>query len=445
MGSRLRSVALLGVLVLMTAACDWTMVGFSAGRSGFNLFENSITPTNVGALAEKWHAAAGSGSSAPVVAGGRVFVTTQPVGTTPGEVQEYDTAGLAHCDGASPALCDPGWRHAMEVVGPVSAPLVGGDRVWAGGSIDSYVTLPDGTVTEFPTTTRYGGAFTPATGDPLGDHLQGISGNGVYSDGKLYGYDSVPLIGFVPRFQVLPGLAIHDIAGSTISNELFVNVRGTPPTVAQGVIYLVTSSGDLTVRGSGPLPSGQCVPFQDGYILFVSCAPNWTVHLQAGVAWDGLVTVAKGLGYVPELNGTVEVFATTPCGLATCPVAWTAHAGSVHLGAVAVTDTTMFVSSDDGHLYAFNAAGCGAATCEPEWTASLPSGPHTPSVAGSVLFVGTNDGTLAAYNADGCGSSTCNPLWSRNVGAPITTAPAISDGHVFVTDTNGTLHAFGLT
>jgi outer membrane protein assembly factor BamB len=61
-----------------------------------------------------------------------------------------------------------------------------------------------------------------------------------------------------------------------------------------------------------------------------------------------------------------------------------------------------------------------------------------------VLFVGANNGTLAAFDVDGCGQATCNPIWSANVGAPITTAPAISDGRVFVTDTAGTIHAFGL-
>ena len=37
------------------------------------------------------------------------------------------------------------------------------------------------------------------------------------------------------------------------------------------------------------------------------------------------------------------------------------------------------------------------------------------------------------------------PLWSTDVGAGINSAPVISDGRVFVTDTAGTLHAYGLS
>src|SRR4051812_39716411 len=117
MRQRLRWFGLVGVLVLVTAACDWSMVGLNAGRSGFNLFENGITSGNIANLHEQWNAAAGSATSAPVVAGGRVFVTTQPVGATPGELQEYDAQGGTPCVGSAPAACVPGWRYQMIATG----------------------------------------------------------------------------------------------------------------------------------------------------------------------------------------------------------------------------------------------------------------------------------------------------------------------------------------
>ena len=112
------------------------------------------------------------------------------------------------------------------------------------------------------------------------------------------------------------------------------------------------------------------------------------------------------------------------------------------LGTVAVTDTSVFVASTDGKLSAFPAKGCGATTCTPTWTAPSAGGP--PSVAGSVLFVGSADGHLRAFDARGCGAATCTPKWDTDVGAALWNAPAVSDGRVFVTDSAGVLHAYGL-
>jgi low temperature requirement protein LtrA len=43
-----------------------------------------------------------------------------------------------------------------------------------------------------------------------------------------------------------------------------------------------------------------------------------------------------------------------------------------------------------------------------------------------------------------CGASTCAPKWDTNDGTPLRGAPAVGDGRVLVTDTAGTLHAYGL-
>jgi hypothetical protein len=61
-----------------------------------------------------------------------------------------------------------------------------------------------------------------------------------------------------------------------------------------------------------------------------------------------------------------------------------------------------------------------------------------------VLFTASSDGHLRAFDAAGCGQATCSPLLDANVGTPLKGAPAIGDGRVFVTDTAGVLHAYGL-
>ena len=207
-----------------------------------------------------------------------------------------------------------------------------------------------------------------------------------------------------------------------------------PFAVVGDVIYVIVN-GRLEAYQKG---SGGCV-FASG------CFPTWKAPLAHGGVWDGLLAVANGSVYISEINGDVEVFNAAGCGTTTCGAAWTASAGSVHVGQLAVTDTTLFVPSDDGHLYAFAAGGCGASRCPPDWSADLGSGVHAPAVAGSLVFVATDDGRLVALDARGCSASTCSPLASVNIGAGVRKPLAISDGRVFASDENGTVHAFGLS
>ena len=164
MTRQLRWFALIGALVLVTAACDWSMIGFNAGRSSFNLFEKKITPANVGGLAELWNATAGSGTSAPVVGDGRLFVSTQPVGTTPGGLSAYDAAGAA-CSGAAPATCTPIWSKTFETANgvhpPVSPPLLTRSYVSASGTHDtqSLAHIPRNTSIYTTDVEHIGGSF----------------------------------------------------------------------------------------------------------------------------------------------------------------------------------------------------------------------------------------------------------------------------------------------
>jgi outer membrane protein assembly factor BamB len=67
-----------------------------------------------------------------------------------------------------------------------------------------------------------------------------------------------------------------------------------------------------------------------------------------------------------------------------------------------------------------------------------------PAVAGGVVFVGTDAGDVAAYPAAGCGAATCPSLWRRDVGAPVTGAPAVSAGRVYVGASPDKVVAFAL-
>ncbi len=440
-----RFVGLLGVLVLVVAACDWSMVGFGAGRSGFSSSEKSITPGNVGSLVEQWRGNAGNEGSAPVVGDGRVFLTTQPDRTgTPAKLIAFDAAG-AGCTGEQPRVCNPTWTRTFPVppgandLMKVATPVFAAGKVWSGGaSLRAFTSIEDYASGNW--NYHVGGAFDPATGASApGPLLSTEAAPVAIANGVAYGYYSYATFQITdrPATQRHLGLVAQRIDGSGTALGGFLRYFvSSAPAVAGGLLYFMNNDR-LTVWDAIAPPS--CNVTQPG------CVPLWSGLLASQGGWDDMPAVANGLVYVPQMNGDVEVFNATGCGAPTCTPAWTADARSVHVVPVAVTDSALFVSSDDGNMYAFNATGCGAPTCAPLWRASIPSGPKAPSVAGSVVFVGATDGTLAAFDAAGCGTTTCRPLWSKNVGADIRTAPVISGGRVFVTDDSGGVHAFGLT
>lgn len=67
-----------------------------------------------------------------------------------------------------------------------------------------------------------------------------------------------------------------------------------------------------------------------------------------------------------------------------------------------------------------------------------------PSVAGGVVFTGSADGSLHAFPAAGCGQASCTPLWSTSTGSPISGAPAVTSGQLYVGTENGRVIAYGL-
>ncbi len=120
----------------------------------------------------------------------------------------------------------------------------------------------------------------------------------------------------------------------------------------------------------------------------------------------------------------------------------------------AVANGVVYVSSDDGPLYAFNAAGktgCSGTpkTCSPLWTA--PAGVNysngAPAVANGVVYVTATDGTVTAFDAagtTGCAGTpkTCSPLWTATVGSPVFSSPIVANGFVYVSSDDGKLYVF---
>jgi hypothetical protein len=429
-------------LVVIAAACDWTTVGFDASRSGFNSLDKAITLENVGTLTPKWRAVlATAAGSDPVVAGGKVLATSSPTGNvTTGALQSYDARGETNCTGASPRTCLPLWSVSYPPVGfqatgmNLSAPTVTGPNVLVGGE-----------------TLQSGGSFSGASAYSVssGARVFTTSPGGrpsiAVAGGRMYA-SVTDIVRPIP-IQTARYLAAFD--GATGAKQFVATDLDTPsygaPAIANGVLFAIAGGTKLEAfDAAGSTNCGTNPPPQwtDSVHAPKFCFPLWSATLPNPSSTQP--AVANGLVYVTDSLGKISVFRAAGCGLPTCTATWTGAAGAKPLSSPAVTATSVFVGSNDGRLYAFPAAGCGAATCNATWTATAGAAAGAPSVAGSVLFVGSSDGHLRAFAAGGCGKPTCTALWDTNVGTPIATAPAVSDGRVFVTDTAGRLHAYGL-
>jgi putative pyrroloquinoline-quinone-binding quinoprotein len=208
------------------------------------------------------------------------------------------------------------------------------------------------------------------------------------------------------------------------------------------------------------------------------CTPLWetSTNISTGPGFEpgsGSPVVANGVLYVPGYGdggapstGGALVAAFDPAGKTGCsgtPVIcapmWTTEGlpvSTANGGSPAIANGVLYIANG-ATLYAFDAAGstnCSGTSkvCDPLWTAAMPgAGPisSAPAVAGGVVYVGTSSKGLYAFDAAGsvnCSAGatakTCAPLWTAPAPAAIEGTPAVADGVVYVVGGNGPLTAF---
>jgi outer membrane protein assembly factor BamB len=120
------------------AAGDWPMYGHDAARTNYNPAETAISAANVDQLVQRWEYQIGSGagqtSSAPSVAGGRVYIGSS---VTSGDNFFALDAGT----GAFAWSADLGYTDDCWHVGIGATPAIAGDLVVAGGGNATYYGL----------------------------------------------------------------------------------------------------------------------------------------------------------------------------------------------------------------------------------------------------------------------------------------------------------------
>lgn len=408
------SVAVL-VLAVLLAGCDWTMYRSGVAHTGESLGEKVIGAGNVAALSEAWTTAPSAfplahwddGTSAPVVAGGRLYAQRED-----GFLSAYDARGINNC-GGSPKECLPVWQAQVEEGpgghdgGPGIPAVVGGIVYVAHGEFD------DGVLSAFDATGTVGCSGSPPTCEPLWTARLGA--------------------GFV-----------------------------APPTVADGIVY-VTGITDVANVLFAFDATGQ----QGCTGTPTACAPLWTAtfgpRTPFGDPGARSPTVASGRVFVSGAGHTVYVFDAAgrrKChGTPTlCSALWTADVPLIcdepfivcGISAPAVADGVLYVTGrpgdvgEPGGLFAFDADGtssCGGSPkeCSPLWMSNTAASRFPPAIAGGVVYtVGFSpfaNYLLRAFDAagiQGCMGTPriCEPLWTGTT-AGITGAPTVANGVVY--------------
>jgi hypothetical protein len=349
-------------LVVFAAACDWPQYLYGPERTGFSP-DTSISAADItgGPLAPRWTSV---GSGAPVVAGGLVFQ-----GGVGGGVGAFDARGVTNCSGST-VVCSPRWT-AVALGTSLHDPAVAGNVLVATG----FDAADNGVVAAFDARGATNCSGTPKVCSPLWTATTFGSATAVTLAGGVV-YQASDLAG-VPTVSVVA----YDVAGvrncsgvpvvcSPLWSAMVPGHVTVPPSISNGVAYLVASTGLYAFDAAG---TANCA------FLPVTCSPLWVGGIPGGPASNAHAVIA---------NGTVFIAGATP-----------------------------------KNVYGFDAAGsrgCSATlgVCQPVWTAAQ-AGPN-PSVAGGKVYVNAAN-RLAVFDAtgtNGCQGTTvktCAPLWSYSL------------------------------
>src|SRR3954468_1403130 len=194
----------------------------------------------------------------------------------------------------------------------------------------------------------------------------------------------------------------------------------TTPAVANGLVF-ISSAGNAD-NGLGTLYA-----FKAAGCGRVACKPVWTAPV---LNTDSSPTVAGGVVYIVSNDGRLLAFTAGGCGHRTCAPLWTGNLKSSGQGTPAVANGLVYATSAE-RLVAFRAAGCGQPTCPPVWASVPVAGSDTgsgliqdvgPTVNGDKVYFASvdfqspdgNTSTIYAYSSGGCAATRnldCTPLW----------------------------------
>ena len=393
-----RLVLVLGAMVALLAAIGGTIRALGARE------EAAVDPSAVEGLSPSWTADLQQG---PVTGlafeSGRLYVSTGQ------GLSVFDPA----CEDPQGSRCRPSWLGVVPD-GPLSAPVVSAERVYAGSA--------SGQVYAFPATCDAGGCSP---------QWVGIAGNGTVSRPGVNDDFVYVTSDRLYAFPAACGSADRPCP-STWSTSLERRATGDAPAVGGGVV--VVSSGSVE-GGVSAFPA----------VCTNRCEPLWTAETNGpatGVSIEGdtAYVVARG-----------RLLAFPLSCRDTCRPSWTgtfAPGGGYAAGSAwppAVGDGQVAIAGQDGTLWLFPAS-CDRSTCEPLRSVDLdPTGSSAPSIEGGIVYLMSADARLFAVPMV-CdrGSPACARPPSTPVGSSNPAVPASGGGSVYAGDDAGIVHAYTL-
>jgi hypothetical protein len=441
-----RRIALLALLVLSLASCQWTTARFNAAGIAANVAESTITRDTVTQLQPEFVLQpVGTDLAPPVVAGGRLYTTAvTDNGAYGSTLVAFDAAGKQNCDTSTPRRCGPVWMSsATDFYG--TSPIIAGGLVYTESSDRVAAYDLDGASTE-PVWTAPLDRHYPSFGDSFG--TMALTG------GRLFVGEGTPTsVRLDGEIRASVRVKAFDAAG-------VINCSGNPRTCAP--LWSTTVVDNLANPWSNPLMAATATR------VFVTSDAG-TVQLAASNG--AILGSSPTAGWTNPIAGT-DLFYGSDRGLNTValdtsepsmPPKWAAwgYPGALAYGRVYNFDPLLSMSVYD----AAGEEGCvempeGPRSCEPLWT-YIGNSAAPPTIAGDLVWAPqwphypSTDWWMYAWDAHGernCSEGRCGPLWTLPIGSdwnpfvggPKPWSPITVSGRIYIPTGVGTVTAFSL-
>ncbi len=383
-----RLIIVLTIVLLATAACDWTQFRFSAGHAASSP-DGSISAATVPGLVQRWAATTGGAvGSSPAIAGGVAYVGSD----------DHDLYAIDTTTGAA--------RWSATTGGAVSSsPAVDNGTVYVGSDDHKLY------------------AFRATDGllrwsVSVDSTFRGLSSAPTVNQGQVWVSSSRGLYAFGTNGALQRTIPI------TTPGPL------AAPTIADGLVF--TSSYANATMWAFRLDTGA--------LAWSATDPGSRASCSAGTSSPASSAGVVYVAWCPAAaTPTRSLFAYRTVDGA--PV-WSAG-GSTLSTSPAVTGTTVYAASLSDEVLEAHDVATGAL----QWTAATGPVTSSPAAVNGVLYLGSGDHRLLGFDGTGtasCGGApkTCTPIWSATTGGAVQSSPVMVDGTVYVGSDDGQLHAY---
>lgn len=370
---------------LSTLQVNWTQFHFDPCHTGYNPYEQTLSPANVANLVLDWQYNIPSNIdmySSPAVVNGIVYVGS--------------VSGVYALDAGTGALV---WKYSTRCADSnFSSPAVANGILYIGcGSYNNLSALDAKTgkvLWSFPTS-------SPVDGPPTIANGMVYFNSGAVGSGNFYAYAVDAKTGAF-RWQFAT-------QGSSIFNT---------PAVADGRAYVAGGyPGKDGMYALDAITGGLAWQFGNG----TACSPAAVTN---GSALNRRVYVTCGW---PDINTVYALNA------ATGSVVWQQTLAGTAPSSLSIANGIIYAPSQEYGLYALD-ANTGAVLWE------VADDTTSSTVANGVIYAGSfSDKSVHAYNA-----SNGTELWKYTTGDYVYSTPSVANGKVYVGSDDGNVYAFHL-